>query len=93
MANHPEAQAQLARLLGEESLRLADPRTVHEAVESGLERLNAGILAEAIASDDVTDRESALEFVQDRLNFLGALLDHGQRSRLFTALQGKIDAW
>ena len=93
MATHSEARAQIARLLGDESLRLSGPEAVQNAIERGLERLSQGILAEAAASDDVIDRESAYDFVERRLEFLGPLLHAGQRPRLRDEIRGKIDAW
>jgi hypothetical protein len=93
MATHPEALAQIARLLGDESLRSAGLEAVCEAIEQGFERLSQGILAEAAASDDVNDRESAYDFVEHRLEFLDPLLDGRQISRLRDDLRGKIDAW
>jgi hypothetical protein len=93
MATHPEALAQIARLLGDESLRLAGLEKMQTAIERGFERLSQGILAEVAASDDVSDRESAYDFVEHRLEFLGPLLNAGQRSRLRDDIRGKIDAW
>jgi hypothetical protein len=93
MATHPEALAQIARLLGDESLRSAGLEAVYEAIEQGFERLSQGILAEAAASDDVNDRESAYDFVEHRLEFLGPFLDDRQSSRLRDDIRGKIDAW
>jgi hypothetical protein len=93
MTSDPEALAQLARLLGLDTSRLADGELVCTAIDQGLEPLTAGLLAEAAASDDVSDRDSALDFVNRRLDYLGALLDDEQRSRLWQALRGKIEAW
>ncbi|HLF78506.1 MAG TPA: hypothetical protein VJB57_13575 [Dehalococcoidia bacterium] len=93
MAPDPEALAQLARLLEVEPSRLADADSIEQAVEAGMERLAEGMLKEIAASDDVSDSDSALDFLDKRLESLGALLNHRQRARLSQALRGKIDAW
>ncbi len=93
MATDPEAQTQLARLLRDESLRYASQDALHEAVDASFELLVDGLVAEAAASDDVLDRETALSFVRLRLGTLQAVLTESQASRLFQAVQGKIEAW
>ena len=93
MATDPEAQTQLARLLRDESLRAASPNELHEAVEAGFDLLVEGLVAEAAASDDVLDQDSALSFVRMRLETLTSVLDESQASRLFEAVRGKIEAW
>jgi hypothetical protein len=50
-------------------------------------------VAEAAASDDVFDRESALEFVAARVDDLAKWLNGAQKARLLEALRGKIDTW
>ena len=64
MAIDPEAQAQLARLLADESLRVAPGDTLSAAIDTHFERLIDGVVAEASASDDVFDRDSGLEFAR-----------------------------
>ena len=93
MASDPEAQAQLARLLADESLRHASTPDLTRAIDAGFDRLVDGIVAEASASDDVFDRESGLEFVIKRVDNLGSTLTDEQQSRLREALRGKIEAW
>jgi hypothetical protein len=93
VASDPEALAQLARLLGVDASHLSGPEGLAHAVNLRMDKLVSGMLDELTASDDVTGRDSALEFVNQRLEFLGALLDDGQRSRLLQALRGKIEAW
>jgi hypothetical protein len=93
VANNPEALAQIARLLGEEQLRLASGDEVRSRVDDRLELLADGLIAEAAASDDITDRASALDFLHDRLRFLGDLLTDQQRARLLELLQSKIESW
>ena len=93
MAEDPEAHAQLARLLGDERVRIAGTDEIHAAVEQGFNGLVEGLLAEATASDDVIDRASGLDFVSQRLRFLGDLLTVGQHARLLQALEEKIEAW
>jgi hypothetical protein len=93
MATDQEALAQLARLLGDMSLRSASSETAREQVERGFERLVDGLLTEAVASDDVINHHSALAFISDRLQFFGPLLSDDQRTRLKEALMEKIEAW
>ncbi len=93
MANDPEALAQLARLLGDDSLRGSNLDALRVAVDQRFERLIDGLVAEAASSDDVFDSESALSFLDSRLDFLDGLLSKEQRSRLNEALRGKIEAW
>ena len=93
MATDPEAQAQLARLLRDESLRTAPPDTVRNRVEAGFDLLVEGLVAEVAASDDVTDHESGLSFVRLRLEVLESVLTPSQSSRLYEAVREKIEAW
>jgi hypothetical protein len=92
MAQDPEARAQLARLLRDVGLRLASPDDIQAAVDHGFDTLVEGIVAEAAASDDVTDRESAIAFVRLRLESLEGMLTVEQSSRLLESLQEKIEA-
>ena len=93
MAVDPEAQAQLARLLADESLRVAPDDDIARAIDVGFERLVDGIVAEAAASDDVFDRDSGLEFAVKRVDNLSSTLTGEQQARLLDALRGKIEAW
>jgi hypothetical protein len=93
MAIDPEAQTQLARLLRDDSLRLAQPEAVRGAVDERFDVLIEGIVAEAAASDDVLDTETALSFVRLRLEVLESVLSESQSSRLFEAVREKIEAW
>jgi hypothetical protein len=93
MATDPEARTQLARLLRDESLRSATTDALHEAVDARFELVVDGLVAEAAASDDVLDRDSAMSFVRLRLETLESVLLESQVSRLVEAVQGKIEAW
>ena len=93
MATDPEIQAQLARLLRDESLRLAPPSRVREAAEAGFEALVLGVVAEAAASDDVFDQDSALSFARLRVDTLESVIGGPTASRLFDAVREKIEAW
>lgn len=92
-ANHPEALVQLTRLLGDGRLRDGDVDSVRSAVDECFERLVSGLVDEAASSDDVTDRESAILFLDDRLLFFRSLIDNDQRSRLRAALLERIQSW
>jgi hypothetical protein len=93
MAIDPEAQAQLARLLADESLRVAPEATLTTAIDTHFERLIDGIVAEAAASDDVFDRDSGLEFASKRVEYLSSVLNDEQQARLLEGVRGKIEAW
>jgi hypothetical protein len=93
VASNPEALAQLARLLGNNALRTSTEIEARAAASADLERLADGLVAEAAASDDVTDLETAREFLTARLNFLKGLLDEASGTRLWQLIQDKINAW
>jgi hypothetical protein len=93
VASNPEALAQLARLLGNHALRTSTSDEVRAAASANIDRLADGLVAEAAASDDVTDRESALEFLESRIRFFNDLFREETRTRLWDAIQVKIDAW
>ncbi len=93
MATDPEALTQLSRLVGESISPVATPAEVQRVLEGRLDKLMDGIVAEAAASDDVSNRESAFEFVTARLDDLAKWLSAAQRARLLDAAQGKIDTW
>lgn len=101
----PIQLAQLARLLGHEELRRASfggGRAGAEAI--GIERLRAlinerlerfaqGLLAEAVASDDVVDAESAEAYLDDRLAFFGELLSEEQGAQLRELYMSAARRW
>jgi hypothetical protein len=93
MATDPEALTQLSRLIGEAISPGATPAEVQRVLDERLDSLTDGIVAEATASDDVFDRESALDFAVARVDDLAKWLSTDQRARLLEALQGKIDTW
>lgn len=93
MATDPEVQAQLARLLADESLRLVPESVLSRAIDAGFQHLVDGVVAEVAASDDVFDRESGLEFAARRVDNLSSALTGEQQARLLEAVRGKIEAW
>jgi hypothetical protein len=93
MASDPEALTQLARLLKDESLRDASIDGAQAAIDEKLPLLASGLLEEATASDDVLDRESALEFVRSRLAYFGTLVRDDQRALLLEYIRSRIEAW
>jgi hypothetical protein len=93
MAENPEALAQIARLLGEERLRDAPVEAVRAAIDDGFVRLVEGLVMEAGDSDDVTDRDSALAFMHDRVRFLQPLLRDDQRELLLKTLAESVASW
>jgi hypothetical protein len=93
MATDPEALTQLSRLVGESISPTATPAEVQRVLEQRLDNLTDGIVYEAASSDDVFDRQSALEFVTARVDDLAKWLSEAQRARLLDVAQGKIDTW
>ena len=93
MASDPETLTQLSRLVGEPISPAATPAEVQRTLEDRLATLANGILAEAAASDDVFDSDSALEFVAARIEDFATWLSEDQRTRLTESLRGKIEAW
>jgi hypothetical protein len=93
MAIDPESQTQLARLLHDESLRHASIERVRQSVDAAFDLLVDGLVAEAAASDDVFDHDSAISFVRLRVDALESVISEPQASRLFAQIQAKIEAW
>lgn len=93
MAQDPEAHTQLVRLLRNEQLLHASLNELRDAIDENFDSLVDGIVAEAAASDDVMDRETALSFVRLRAGQLQGLLSDEQKARLLDAASGKIEAW
>jgi hypothetical protein len=93
MASDPEALTQLARLLQDESLRTASIGKAQAAIDEKVPLLASGLLEEATASDDVVDRESALEFIQSRLASFGTLVRDDQKELLLEDIRGRVEAW
>ncbi len=93
MANDPEALTQLSRLIGGSIASSATAAEVQAVLEQRLALLADGLLAEAIASDDVFDRESGLEFIAARLDELAKWMSQSQRSRLLEATRVTIESW
>jgi hypothetical protein len=93
MASDPEALTQLARLLQNDRLRAASIDEAQTAIDEKIPQLASGLLEEATASDDVLDRESALEFVRSRLAYFGTLVRDDQKALLLEDIRSRIQAW
>ena len=76
-------------------MRTATPEEALRSIEAGFDLLVDGLLAEAAASDDVTDAESAVSFLDMRLRKFRTFLEFDPvlTPRLWQALRAKIDAW
>lgn len=97
-----ERLLQIARLAGSEAFleRFGPPQTAEPTIEALRalveERLDAiaeALVAEAAASDDVTDTASAASYLDDRLRTLGDLLTEQQAERLRAAFHEKTASW
>jgi hypothetical protein len=84
---------QLARLLQDDRLRAASIDEAQAAIDEKMPLLASGLLEEATASDDVLDRQSALEFVRSRLAYFGPLVRDDQNALLLDDIWGRIQAW
>ena len=93
MAADPEAQTQLSRLLGEQSLPGVTPEALRPLLTERFSALVDALVEDAAASDDVTDAESALAYLQSRLQRLEPMIGAEMASRLMEALQAKISTW
>jgi hypothetical protein len=93
MAVRPEVLAQLARMLGDDALRVATDAEVQEAVDAQFGRLAEALVAETAASDDVFDRASALAYLDSRLETLSLVLSNEQADRLRSAAASAISDW
>jgi hypothetical protein len=107
MAN-PEALLQLVRLVGrdafyvgldlrpgDEAAALDEPRReqLRLLIDSRFETVVAGLIAEAMASDDVHDPASAAAYLRDRLDFLADLVTPTQRTALMAACDAGVSGW
>jgi hypothetical protein len=93
---------QLARLAGLAAFleRFGSPQTAEPKpdalvsfVDEHIEAIARALVGEAAASDDITDRDGALDFLDDRLDTLGDLLTLEQGSRVRDAFREKTKAW
>jgi hypothetical protein len=88
-----EALAQIARILGDESLRSASPDQAREAVRSKLPLLIDGLVAEAAQSDDVFDSESGLSYVEQRLQALTDVVGGDSVRDVLEGAREQIEKW
>ena len=93
MAEHAEALAQLARLLDDDGLRVASLETARIAANLNLSRLAEALIAEAAASDDVFDRNSAVSYLESRLGFLSMVLNDSDGPILSADLNRRVVDW
>jgi hypothetical protein len=93
MAERAEAQAQIARMLGDPALRAASPEVVQATAAAAVDRLEAALIDEAAASDDVIDGASARFYVDRRLDFLATVLDEPTLARLKAGLRARVARW
>ena len=93
MAARPETLAQLARMLGDDSLRSASEADIARAVEARFDRLVDALVAETADSDDVFDRESAIHYAELRLSVLRPVLSGGVLTRLQDAVVARLRDW
>jgi len=93
---------QLARLAGGDAFagRFGPPQTaepspeaLREFVDGRLGEIVGHLVEEAVASDDVTDVDSAGRYLADRLAFLSALLTDSQAGSIRSAFREQISGW
>lgn len=93
MTERPQALAQLARLLGDDSVRSATPEEISIRLRASLDQLVEGLVAEAAQSDDVFDQQSGLAYIDKRLMSLGTVLDDELRGQLSEGARERIARW
>lgn len=102
MIPRQEQLRQLARLVGYDAFAArfgsldtaeAEAGALRELIDERCDEIAAALVAEAAASDDVIDPESAQAYVDDRLRTLDDLLTAEQAERLLTAFVGKTSGW
>ena len=91
--DHPQLLTQLARLTRDDRLPFLPPQALNQAIEGSFPNLVDGLLREAAASDDVTDRHSALLYLEDRLSSFSGLLGQDLTARLRAALEERVSSW
>lgn len=84
------ALRQLQRLLG---LPGVDAAAIAAAIERDPEALAAGLFEEAVASDDVTGLESALDYLDGRLGELAPYLPATAAARVRGAFATHASRW
>jgi hypothetical protein len=107
MAN-PEAILQFARLVGRDvfyaglgfppgqeppDLDVAQREQLRVLIDNRFDGVVDALIAEAMASDDVHDQDSAVRYLHDRLDFLSDLLTADQRTRLTAACEVRVSLW
>jgi hypothetical protein len=84
------AFTQLTRIFGRE---IASPDAARAAITSSPAVLADALFAEAADSDDVTGIESALDYLEGRLAFLGNLVEPAAASEIRDAFRKRLRAW
>lgn len=93
---------QLARLIGLDDFtaRFGPPQTAEPGdgdlralIDEHIDAVARRLLDEAVASDDVIDRESADAYLEDRLATFGDLLSDAQAERLRAAFREGTKSW
>lgn len=83
---------QLARLLGHAGETLSAEAARRQASERSA-WVAASLLGEAADSDDVTSAAGAREYLEDRLAYLGDLLDEPARDAVRAEFNRQLRAW
>ncbi len=84
------ALTQLSRIFG---VPLATAEDARARVASAPETLAGALFAEAADSDDVTGIPSGLDYLEDRLAFLGDLVEPGAAGAVRAAFRERLRAW
>jgi hypothetical protein len=86
------ALVQLARIYGLDRHQVTGD-LARRTIAADPPRLAAAFFEEAAASDDVTSVESALDYLDGRLDFFGGLLDEDSRAAIISAFRDRLHAW
>jgi hypothetical protein len=93
MAVRPEILAQLARMLGDDALRAASDEQVRDALQRHFDALVDALVEEIAVSDDVSGRESALDYAERRIDALTDVIGPATAARLRKAISGRLADW
>ena len=66
---------------------------IDQLIETRIDELVRAMLEEAAACDDVVNTATALDYVEDRLSFLGELVNEDQRRRVRDGFERFASRW
>ena len=107
MTNYESLQ-QLARMMGQDKIAEAlglsvgnfpetitqdQTQSLHRLIEHSVDELSRALLDEAILCDDVIDSDTAVQYVEDRMNFLSDVISDDQNKIIAKKFKELISGW